>query len=114
MRKLIFIGIIGILVNPAFSQEWDVVSTFDNYEEEDWFIFREPRAGTEITQNGDGTVTISRLGADSETVYLTRDVSWNEPPEDELVDYFRTGNGIILDPNEPQGEQSSCVFWDLY
>jgi len=63
------------------AQSWDITSLFDDYKTEGWYIYLAPRAGTEITQNGDGTVSIARLGADSQTVYLTHDVSWIEPPD---------------------------------
>ncbi|MEW6237363.1 MAG: hypothetical protein AB1656_23880 [Candidatus Omnitrophota bacterium] len=65
----------------SFAQSWDISSLFDDYKTEGWYIYSAPRAGTEITQNSDGTVSIARLGADSQTVYLTHDVSWIEPPD---------------------------------
>ncbi len=87
MMKTVYCILMALLVIPsAGAQNWDIVSTFDDYEAEGWFIFRAPRAGTQVTQNGDGTVTVARLGADSETIYLTRDVSWIEPENTLTVD----------------------------
>lgn len=66
---------------PALAQEWDITSLFNNYQDEGWIIFQAPRAGTSVTQNPDGTVTITRLQANSDTIYLHRDVSWKEPDD---------------------------------
>ncbi len=70
----------------AEAQTWDIVSTFDDYETEGWYIFNAPRLGASVVQNTDSTVTITRLEADSSTVYLTHDVQWIEPEDTLVVD----------------------------
>ena len=63
---------------PVCSQNWDIVSTLDNYEAEGWYIYRPPRTEATLTQNADGTVTITRLNQNSSTIYMTHDVAWDE------------------------------------
>lgn len=86
---LLFLAI-GLLISPvSFGQgnpAWDLVSTFDDYKAEGWFIYLAPRTGTAVTQNTDGTVTIARQGEISDTIYLTHDVSWNEPDDPTTVE----------------------------
>ena len=80
--KRIAITLIVLLASCAtFAQEWDIVSVLDDYEAEGWYIFQPPRTQADIAQNSDGTVTVTRLGADSSTIYLTHDVSWIEPDD---------------------------------
>lgn len=81
MKKSLWIALVCFLPVGAWAQTWDFVSTFDDYVKEGWFIFRAPRAGTEVTQNTDGTVTVSRLGEVSDTIYLMHDVQWVEPED---------------------------------
>ena len=63
---------------PVCSQNWDIVSTLDNYEAEGWYIYSPPRTEATLTQNADGTVTITRLNQNSSTIYMTHDVAWDE------------------------------------
>jgi len=30
------------------------------------------------------------------------------------IDYFRTGNGVILDPQEPMGGSTQIANWSVY
>jgi len=81
MKKTTWLFILLGFCSMASAQTWDIVSPFDNYEKEGWYIFRAPRPGSQATQNTDGTVTVTRMEADSQTIYLTHDVSWVEPTD---------------------------------
>ena len=86
MKIVMNLMMAGLLCLPASAQNWEVVSTFNDYRQEGWTIYSAPRAGASVTQNSDGTVTITRLEADSETIYLQHDVSWDEPEDIFSVD----------------------------
>lgn len=90
MKTFLVVVQISLIYSLASAQTWEMVSLFDDYVQEGWYIFSAPRAGTQVTQNSDGTVTVARLGADSQTVYLTHDVSWIEPTDSNAEFFYFT------------------------
>lgn len=117
--------LIGIAIVPnTYSQavpKWDIVSTFDDYKAEGWYIYLAPRAGTDVSQNADGTVTVARQGEVSDTIYLTHDVSWVEPEDPSAVEkwYFTYEVRIRMDkvggPNagDPDAYGDRVSFYPL-
>ena len=81
MKKILVFITACLIPAGTMAQTWDIVSHFDDYEAEGWYIYLAPRLGTEVRQNADGTVTVSRLGETSQTIYLTHDVQWIEPED---------------------------------
>jgi hypothetical protein len=76
---IVFVCVCGV----AGAQTWDIISPFDNYEAEGWYLFSPlplPHPSATVTQNADGTVTLRRMGEEpaNQTIYLTHDVSWDD------------------------------------
>ena len=81
MKRMLFLLFLGMACGLANAQTWNFSSNLDDYAKEGWYMYSAPRIGSEFIQNQDGTVTIKRLEANSQTIYLTHDVSWVEPTD---------------------------------